>query len=87
MFPKIGENITLKCSNNQSIHNIKNSDVQWTMKHKELPGRVKIMKNGDLFITSFDSSDAGIYTCDLAAANGYVDHIPLIEFELKPRSE
>lgn len=87
MFPKVGENVTLKCSNNQSIHNIKNSDVQWKMNHKELPGRAKIVKNGDLFITSFDSSDAGIYICDLTAANGYVDHAPLIKFELKLRSE
>lgn len=83
MFPKIGENVTLKCSNN----NMKNSNVLWQMNHKELPGRAKIMDNGDLFISSFDSSDAGIYICDLAAANIYVGHIPLTQFELKPKSK
>lgn len=83
MFPKIGENVTLKCSNNS----MKNSNVLWQMNHKELPGRAKILDNGDLFISSFDSSDAGIYICDLAAANSYVGHVPLTEFELKPKSK
>ncbi|CAH1724344.1 contactin-1 isoform X1 [Aphis gossypii] len=82
MFPKIGENVTLKCGSN----NIKNSDVLWTIKHKEIPGRTKVLKNGDLFIPSFNLSDAGVYICDLAAANGYADHAPLTEFELKPIS-
>lgn len=83
MFPKIGENITLKCGNN----NMKNSEVSWKMDHKELPGRAKVMKNGDLFISSFNSSDSGIYICDLASANGYIGHAPLTKFELKPRSK
>ncbi|XP_025410115.1 uncharacterized protein LOC112683330 isoform X2 [Sipha flava] len=82
MFPKIGENITLKCGNNS----MKNSDVSWKMDHKELPGRAKIMENGDLFISSFNTSDSGIYICDRAATNGYIGHASLTEFELKPRS-
>ncbi|XP_022173949.1 uncharacterized protein LOC111036272 isoform X2 [Myzus persicae] len=82
MFPKIGENVTLKCSSN----NIKSSNVLWQMNHKELPGRAKVLDNGDLFISSFDTSDAGVYICDLAAASGYVGHVPLTEFELKPKS-
>lgn len=85
IFPKIGENVTLKCGNN--MNNMKNSDVSWKMNHKELPGRAKVMKNGDLFIASFNVSDLGIYICDLAAANGYIGHAPLTEFELKPRSK
>lgn len=64
-----------------------NSNVLWQMNHKELPGRAKIMKNGDLFISSFDVSDAGIYNCDLATANSYAGHAPLTKFELKPRSK
>lgn len=83
IFPKIGENVTLKCGDNK----MKNSDVSWKMNHKELPGRAKVMKNGDLFISSFNISDTGIYVCDLAAANGYIGHAPLTEFELKPRSK
>jgi len=83
MFPKIGENVTLKCGNN----NIKNSNVLWQMDHKELPGQAKVMENGDLFISSFDASDAGIYICDLAAASGYVGHAPLTQFELKLKSK
>ncbi|XP_026805707.1 uncharacterized protein LOC113548828 [Rhopalosiphum maidis] len=82
MFPKIGENVTLKCGSN----NIKNSIVSWKINHKELPGQAKILENGDLLITSFNSSAAGVYVCDLAAANGYVEHAPLAEFELKPKS-
>ncbi|XP_029343644.1 contactin-1 [Acyrthosiphon pisum] len=82
MFPKIGENVTLKCSSN----NIKNSNVLWQMDHKELPGQAKVMENGDLFISSFDTSDAGIYICDLASASGYVGHAPLTQFELKLKS-
>lgn len=82
MFPKLGENVTLKCGNNNM-----NTNVLWQMNHKELPGRAKIMKNGDLLISSFDISDAGIYMCDLGAANDYVGHAPLTEFELKPRSK
>lgn len=82
MFPKIGENITLKCGSNYT----KTSNVLWQMNHKELPGRAKVMENGDLFIPSFDTLDAGVYICDLAAANGYVGHAPLTEFELKPKS-
>lgn len=84
MFAKIGENVTLKCSNNNII---KNSNVLWQMNHRELPGRAKVMKNGDLFITSFNISDAGNYICDLAAVNDYVGHAPLAEFELKPKSK
>lgn len=83
MFPKIGENVTLKCNSNS----IKNSDVLWQMNHKELPGRAKVMENGDLFISSFDIPDAGIYICDLAAASDYIGHAPLTEFELKPKSK
>lgn len=83
MFPKIGENITLKCGND----NMKNSNMLWQMNHKELPGRAKVLENGDLFISSFDISDSGIYVCDLGAANEYVGHAPLIEYELKPRSK
>jgi hypothetical protein len=83
MFPKIGENVTLKCGSN----NIKNSIVSWKINHKELPGQAKILENGDLLITSFNSSAAGVYVCDLAAANGYVEHAPLAEFELKPKSK
>lgn len=82
MFPMIGENVTLKCGNN----NIKNSNVLWKINHKELPGRTKVMENGDLFISSFNISDAGVYICDLAVANNNVDHAPLTEFELKPKS-
>lgn len=83
LFPKIGENITLKCGNNS----IKNSIVLWKMNHKELPGRSKVLENGDLFISSFDISDAGVYICDLAIAKNNVDHAPLTEFELYPRSK
>jgi len=82
IFPKIGGNVTLKCGSN----NVKMS-VSWQMNHKELPGRAKVMENGDLFISSFETSDAGVYICDLAAANGYVGHAPLTEFELKPKSK
>ncbi|XP_025195620.1 uncharacterized protein LOC112594820 [Melanaphis sacchari] len=82
MYPKLGENVTLKCGSN----NIKNSNVLWKINHQELPGRAKILENGNLFISSFNSSDAGVYICDLAAANGYVEHAPLAKFELKPKS-
>lgn len=84
MFQKIGENVTLKCVNN---NNMKNSNVVWQMDHKELPDQAKVMENGDLFISSFNISDAGIYVCDLGAANDYVGHAPLAEFELKPKSK
>lgn len=84
IFVKIGENITLKCSNNSII---KNSNMFWQMNHKELPGRAKIMKNGDLFISSFNTSDAGNYMCNFTAVNGNSGHAPLAEFELKPKSK
>lgn len=83
IFPKIGENVTLKCGNNS----MKNSIVLWKMNHKELPGRAKVLESGDLFISYFDVSDAGIYICDLAVAKNNVDHAPLTEFELNPRSK
>jgi len=57
------------------------------MNHKELPGRAKVMNNGDLFISSFDAADAGIYICDLAATSSSVRYAPLTKFELKPRSK
>lgn len=84
MFSKLGENVTLKCG---KINNLKNSNLLWKMNHKELPGRAKVMENGDLFISSFDASDAGIYICYLASANNDVGHVPLTEFELKPISK
>lgn len=84
MFSKVGENVTLKCGNS---YNMKNSNVYWRMNLKELPGRAKILKNGDLFISSFDTSDAGIYSCDLASANDFFGHVPLTEIELKPKSK
>lgn len=81
MFPKIGEDVTLPCGSNHS----KNfSNVSWKMNHKELPGRTKIMENGDLFISSFNKLDAGNYTCDLVAANSYV---PSMVFEVYPKSK
>lgn len=83
MYPKIGENVTLKCGSNI----IKNSNVLWQMDHKELPGQAKVMENGDLFISSFNTSDAGIYICDLAAASDYIGHAPLTQFELKLKSK
>lgn len=78
IFPKLGENVTLKCNYN----NMTNSTVSWKMNHKELPGRAKIIENGNLFISSFDRIDAGVYICDLANGNE-----TSIEFELIPRSE
>ncbi|VVC38287.1 Hypothetical protein CINCED_3A013684 [Cinara cedri] len=77
MFPKLGENVTLKCEFNNMI----NSTVFWNIHHKELPGRAKILKNGNLFISSFNTTDAGIYICDRAAGNE-----TSIEFELISKS-
>ncbi|XP_050435698.1 uncharacterized protein LOC126842666 [Adelges cooleyi] len=79
VFPKVGENITLNCGNIISKH----ADILWKMNHKELPGRAKVLKNGDLFISTVDISDSGIYICDLGTANNYVGHAPLAEIELK----
>lgn len=52
------------------------------MYHKELPGRAKVTDNGNLFISSFNITDAGFYICYPAAGNE-----TLIEFELIPRSK
>ncbi|XP_050531873.1 uncharacterized protein LOC126900296 [Daktulosphaira vitifoliae] len=79
MYPKLGENVTLKCGNDYT----KKADVSWKMNHKELPGRVSILTNGDLFITNVEKSDSGTYVCDLGTANTYADHVPLNEIELK----
>lgn len=88
MFPKVGENVTLKCSNNQNNKVIKQSNVAWYMLHRELPGRAKILNNSDLFILSFDPSDAGIFICNLAAANDVpINQDSLIKYEVKPKSE
>jgi len=88
MFPKVGENVTLKCSNNQSNKVINHSNVEWRMDHRELPGRAKVLDDGDLFIPSFDPSDAGIFICDLATANdASTNQASLIKYEVKPKSE
>lgn len=77
MFPKLGENVTLKCGGNI----MKNSTALWRINHKELSDRAKVMENGDLIISSFSALDAGIYICDLTAADGFIKHS--VEYKLK----